>query len=552
MRRNIGLLLVALSITVLLGSAIPTGRALSETNPGGPQPASGEAAFAPGRILVRVEDSAPANAIAAVNRKNDARVEEKIPHTRVNVVDLPKDLSVPEAVERYEASPQVEYAEPDYKIQLAGGVLVPNDPGFPNMYGLNNTGQTGGTPDADIDAPEAWTATTGSSDTVVAVIDTGVDINHPDLNDNVWTNPDEIAGNGLDDDNNGYVDDINGWDFYHDDNSVFDSAADDGHGTHVAGTIAAEGDNGVGVTGVARQTKIMPLKFIGPDRGYVSYAAQALRYAVDEGAEISNHSYGYYDYCGGCYSKTLRDAVDYANAAGHLVVAAAMNGGADGVGDDNDQSPVYPASHESANVISVAASDQRDALTSFSNYGATSVDLAAPGQSIYSTLPNNTYGYKGGTSMATPHVAGVGALIKAQNPDLDDADIKAKILESVDKKGDLAGKMLSGGRLNAVKAVGVAPVIAARRPTPGVKTRDRTPTIVVTVRDDETELTGAHVELYLDEQQRWGFSYDQTNDTLTYKTGRLSFGRHSVHVVVEDDDGLEEARIWGFKVVRRR
>ena len=547
MRHNLSRL-IALSIIVLLGFTVPIGQALSE-----PQPVPDKVAFAPGRILVKVEDSAPAGAIASVNRENDARVEDKIPHSGVSVVDLPADLSVNEAVELYEASPQVEYAEPDYEVTLAQSALAPNDPGFSNMYGLNNAGQTGGTPDADIDAPEAWSATTGKPDTVVAVIDTGVDIYHPDLNDNIWTNPDEIAGNGIDDDANRYVDDVHGWDFANDDASVFDSAADDKHGTHVAGTIAAEGDNGMGVAGVTWQAKIMPLKFISPGKGYVSDAAEALRYAVDEGAKISNHSYGYYDYCGGCFSKTLRDAVDYAAGKDHLVVAAAMNGGSDWVGDDNDQNPVYPAGHEGANVISVAASDQRDALTSFSNYGATSVDLAAPGQSIYSTYPNNTYGNGTGTSMATPHVTGVAALVEAQNPDLDTAGIKNRILESVDKKASLEGKTVSGGRLNAGRAFGVAPIITTWRPRHNATIRDRTPTIRMTLEDQEPELTADRIELYIDGTQRWGFTYDQTNDTLAYTSGRLSFSRHSVHAVVRNAEGLEvDTRTWEFRVVRRR
>ncbi len=245
MRSKIGLL-IALSITVLLALTVPTERALSQPNPGRPQPASDEAPFAPGRILVKVKDSAPADTIASINRKNGARVKEKIPHSRVSVVDLPENLSVAEAVRVYETSAAVEYAEPDYALHAAAGVPTPNDPSFPMMYDMNNRGQYGGTFDADVDAPEAWNITTGSSETVVAVIDTGMDLRHPDLNDNVWTNPDEIPDNGEDDDTNGYIDDVHGWDFFNDDASVFDPEQGDAHGTHVAGTIAAEGNNGLG------------------------------------------------------------------------------------------------------------------------------------------------------------------------------------------------------------------------------------------------------------------------------------------------------------------
>ena len=550
MRRNIGLLMAS-SITVLLAFTVPTEQALSEPNPGGPQTVSDEVPFAPGRILVKVEDSAPVGAITSVNRENDARVEGKIPHSRVSLVGLPEDLSVNEAVELYEATPHIEYAEPDYEVTPAQSILAPNDPGFSNMYGLNNTGQAGGTPDADIDAPEAWSATTGKPDTVVAVIDTGMDMNHPDLDDNIWTNPDEIAGNARDDDGNGYVDDVNGWDFYHDDNSVFDSAEDDRHATHVAGTIAAEGNNGLGIAGVAWQVKIMPLKFIGPERGYVSYAAEALRYAVDEGAEISNHSYGYYDLSStGSYSKTLRDAIDYADSKGHLVVAAAMNGGSDWVGDDNDQLPYYPASHQTDNVISVAASNKRDALTSFSNYGATSVDLAAPGEGIYSTVPGNAYAYGTGTSMATPHVTGTAALLKSKFPELSETAIKDKILSSVDPKVGLKGKTVTGGRLNAVKALGV-PLVSDVRPIS--KRHDRTPTIRAIVQDTDSELIQTDMKLYLDGSEISDFYYDQTTDMLTFTPGsRLSFGRHYVEIIVRDAKGLDKTRAWTFRVVRRR
>lgn len=197
-----------------------------------------------------------------------------------------------------------------------------NDSDYPKLYGLNNTGQTGGTADADVDAPEAWNTTTGDTLTVVAVIDEGVDINHPDLKNNIWTNSGETAGNGIDDDKNGYVDDVNGWDFYNKDRTVYDSGDGDKHGTHVAGTIAAEGNNSLGVVGVNWKAKIMPLKFLGPDGGYTSDAAAAIDYAVNKGVKISNNSWG-----GGGANQTLLDAIKRADIAGHLFVAAAGHAG---------------------------------------------------------------------------------------------------------------------------------------------------------------------------------------------------------------------------------
>lgn len=332
----------------------------------------------------------------------------------MNVVDLPSDLSVHEAVERYEASPNVEYVEPDYELHPA---KLPDDPKYPKMYELNNRGQTGGAVDADLDAPDAWNVTTGSADTVVAVIDTGMDITHPDLNDNVWTNPDEVPDNGIDDDSNGYIDDVHGWDF-HDDYvvsrdrgaetyrggaSVFDGAKQDLHGTIAAGPIAAEGNNGTGVTGINWLVKVVPLKIVGPDGVvHVTDAIDAINYAVNENIDISSNSWG-----GGDYSQALFDAIDRAGQQGHLFVAAAGNGNEDWLGDNNDTRPFYPASYDtpSNNVISVAASNDTDTLTSFSNYGAESVDLAAPGRDIPCPVPGDSYSLCWGTSIATPHVS---------------------------------------------------------------------------------------------------------------------------------------------------
>jgi thermitase len=213
-----------------------------------------------------------------------------------------------------------------------------------------------------------------------------VDINHPDLRNNIWTNPDEGPANNTDDDRNGYVDDVNGYDFANGDASVYDpdpvSGGGDDHGTHVAGTIVAEGNNNLGVVGVSWRTRIMPLKFLGPNGGYTSHAIKAFNYAVAEGAKISNNSWR-----GGGSSQALLDAIKKADASGHLFVVAAGNGGADGVGDNNDNTPHYPSNYDSPNVISVAATDNRDALASFSNYGSSSVDLSAPGVNVLSTLP---------------------------------------------------------------------------------------------------------------------------------------------------------------------
>jgi subtilisin family serine protease len=342
---------------------------------------------------------------------------------------------------------KVKYVEPDYEVHIAE--TIPNDLN-PNLWGLNNTGQTGGTPDADIDAPQAWDIQTGSSDVVIAVIDTGVDYNHVDLAANMWTNPGEIPGNGVDDDGNGYVDDVHGYDFYNYDSDPMD---DNSHGTHCSGTIAAVGNNGVGVVGVNWTANIMALKFLSAiGSGSLSDAVIAIEYAIaakQDGVPVvaMSNSWG-----SGDYSESLEDAIIAANNAGILFIAAAGNNSR-----NIDGIPFYPASYDVPNIISIAATDHNDNLANFSNYGPVSVDLAAPGVNILSAVPGDIYGYKSGTSMATPHVSGVAGLIKAQFPGLTYMEIKNRILISVDFKDNLAGKMLAEGRLNARNALNGIP-----------------------------------------------------------------------------------------------
>jgi thermitase len=525
-------------------------------------PAPDEREYVSGEVIVALEEDATQADLAALNQQNDASTEENLPRSDVNLVDLPRELGVGEAVQRYEASPDVEYAEPNFKIYPSA---TPNDPSFSRLWGLNNTGQSiggqAGTADADVDAPEAWNTGTGTAGTVVAVIDEGVDVSHPDLRDNIWKNPGEVPGNGVDDDRNGYVDDVNGWDFANDDASVYDpdpiNGTGDEHGTHVAGTIAAEGNNGTGITGVNWQAKVMALKFLGPNSGDTLDAVEALNYAVAKGADISNNSWGYV----GSPSRALRDAITRADNAGHLFVAAAGNGGEDGVGDDNDansSNTSYPSSFSNPNIIAVAATDNRDRLASFSNFGANTVDLAAPGVNVASTLPDNAYGYYSGTSMATPHVAGVAALLKSRQPALDDAQLKAGIIDGVDEKSGLTGKVLTGGRLNAANALPASSEIEASDSTePTVsqvspsRTRDRTPRIVATVRDDRAELTQGDMTLALDGRDQSAFSYDAATDRLTFDSGKLPLGQHTAKITATDAAGNTTTETKTFKVIRR-
>jgi len=343
------------------------------------------------------------------------------------------------------ANPYVEYAEPDY--YRYSKTTFPNDSRFFDLWGLHNTGQNSGTADADIDAPEAWDLTTGSPNVVVAVIDSGVDYNHEDLNANMWRNPGEIPGNGIDDDGNGYVDDYYGIDAI--DNSG-DPMDDDGHGTHASGSIAAVGNNGIGVTGVSWNCRIMALRFLSKNGGgSISDEIECFQYAVNKGAKIVSGSFGEYD-----FSQSEKNAIDAARNSGVLFMFAVGNDG-----ENNDIKPHYPSSNDSENIIAVGASNRFDQLASFSDYGITTVDVAAPGDDILSTVLNNGYQKESGTSMATPHVAGLAALLKSYNPSLIWLDIKNLILNNGDKIPTAAGKLVTGSRINAFKALSAQPGI---------------------------------------------------------------------------------------------
>jgi subtilisin family serine protease len=344
--------------------------------------------------------------------------------------------------------------EPDRIITASA---LPSDPSLGALWGMNNTGQTGGVADADIDAAEAWDVTTGSRSVVVAVVDTGIDYNHPDLAANMWRNPREVAGDRVDNDGNGFVDDVYGWDFANNDADPFD---DNSHGTHVSGTIGAVGNNAVGVAGVNWQVSLMALKFLGANgSGSTSAAIASLNYATmmrrTYGVNVvaSNNSWG-----GGGASTALTNAVVAGGNAGIICVAAAGNEAA-----NNDVIASYPANVASDAVISVAATDSSNRLASFSNYGATTVDVAAPGVSVLSTTPGNSYSSYSGTSMAAPHVSGLVALMAAANPQATVAQIRSAILSTAVPVSGLAGKVASGGLINAAAAVAA---IGGGSPTP--------------------------------------------------------------------------------------
>ena len=378
---------------------------------------------------------------------------------------------------------------------------LPNDPLFPEQWALNNTGQTGGTWDADIDAPEAWSITTGSMSTVVAVLDSGIDYTHEDLYLNIWLNEGEIpaglasnlidadgdslitfrdlndaanAGfvtdlndtgyidggdlladatwaDGSDTDGNGFVDDLVGWDFQDGDNDPnpindpMEDPKEKRHGTFVAGIIGAIGDNGVGITGINWEVRLMPLRILTADI-LLTKGAQTLDYAVATGASISHTISSYASE----FPSELYDAIDRARAVDHLVVCAAGNASSD---LDSPSYNRYPTSYDLDNIIAVAAVDKNNEFPSFSNWGLTSVDLAAPSPENTSTELANMYGLGGGTSSAAPYVSGVAALLRSLHPNWTYSQIKDRILSTVDPLPSLAGITVSGGRVNAAAAV---------------------------------------------------------------------------------------------------
>jgi thermitase len=367
----------------------------------------------------------------------------------IQLIRLPENVSVESAIQYYLSCPAILYAEPNdigeiapppgstensnTQSALSGEILkgLPNDPIFYRQWGLTK-----------INAQSAWNYTTGSDNVIIAVIDSGVDCNQPDLTENILTNTREIPNNGIDDDKNGYIDDYRGWNFVSDNNNPVDA---NGHGTHCAGIIAARGNNNYGITGTLWHAKIMPL-LIGI--GYtVDRAAEikAIQYANSMNAELISCSFGF------TYSSSIEQNLIRNSPA--LFICAAGNSG-----QNNDINPMYPANYDLPNIISVAATDSDDNLANVpgtwsSNYGISSVDIGAPGVDIVSTIPNNQFAYDSGTSMAAPFVTGVAGLIKSKYPKLTNAQIKDAILSNVDKLPSLNGKVASGGRLNAYKAL---------------------------------------------------------------------------------------------------
>lgn len=429
-----------------------------------PKPNTVKRTFAEGEpeVMVKFRPNVNWSDIRKLAAKNNDRVEDEIESVKglVSIDDL--DDASPETIAaQYRAMTDlVLYAEPNFKIEFddpketvsSKDLLLreydssqPNDPKFGEQWALNNLGQNGGKEKADIDALKAWLKTRGSDKIVVAVLDSGVDYTHTDLIGNIWLRPANIPQ--YNDDEIGTFNDLNGFNAAENSGDPMD---DNGHGTHCAGIIGAEGNNDEGITGINWNVQIMPLKFMGRGGfGTTKDAIEAINYAIDRkrngvNVRVINASWG-----STAYSKALEDAIRAAGEEGILFVAAAGNSTV-----NNDRRPHYPSNYDLPNVISVAALDRNDALTSFSNYGAKTVHIAAPGKDILSTWLNNDYREASGTSMAAPQVAGVAALILASEPNLTVEKLRERLLKSADKIDSLNGKVENSGRLNAAKALG--------------------------------------------------------------------------------------------------
>jgi len=417
-------------------------------------PVTGQPEFVPNELLVKFKKGTTATARGKALGLLNASLKEHIHTEEMKSVGdeqglflLKVNSNAMDAISKAKRFAEVEFAEPNwiYKHQA-----VSNDPLFTNgslwgMYGNATTPSN----EFGSGAATAWINRTTDCSTVwVGIIDEGYQYQHVDLSVNAAKNPGEIAGNRKDDDRNGYVDDVYGWDFAGRNSSVYDGTSDD-HGTHVAGTIGAVGGNGIGVAGVCWKIKLINAKFLGATGGRLSDAVLAIDYLTNLKKKYNlnlvatNNSWG-----GGGYSQSLYDAIERANTAGILFIAAAGNGGSDQQSDNNDILPSYPASYTNSNVIAVASITNTGNMSSFSNFGINSVDIGAPGSGITSTLPSNTYGSYNGTSMATPHVTGAAALYKSLHPSATAAEIKAAILSKVTPTSSLNGKCVSNGRLN--------------------------------------------------------------------------------------------------------
>lgn len=397
----------------------------------------------PGEFIVRLKPNVVSMSSTQLSNALGAYVKSSIPSQHIVVVKRPMFETTYSAVKTLAQNDLVDVVEPNYIYKAS---RTPDDPMLGQLWGLKNIGQKDssgkvGVAGVDVGMEQAWDIETGSDKMLVAVIDTGIDFNHPDLKDNLWTNLAELNGKaGVDDDNNGVIDDIHGFNAITGDGNAQD---DQGHGSHCSGTIGAKGNDGKGIVGVNWNVKIMAVKFLDKNgSGTLENALKAIDYATKMGAKVMSNSWG-----GGGFSQTLLDSIKRSNDAGALFLAAAGNDS-----NNNDSNPSYPASYDVANIISVAAIDNQGNKASFSNYGKRTVHLGAPGVNVYSST-GGAYDSWSGTSMATPHVSGVAALVWAHEPNLTAIELKQRLLATARPIAGLKGKTKTGGLVNAYLAL---------------------------------------------------------------------------------------------------
>lgn len=427
-----------------------------------------EARSVPGELIVKFKPGVNAKSFFAQKGINSLGIQSKreikLSYQNLSVVSVGNQKSLKSVIASLKNNPEIEYAEPNYiySIALVPKTLtkykrlekspftdftaaIPDDPSFSQLWGMRNTGSNepqgkAGVEGADINALKAWDLTKGSRSVKIAVIDTGVDYNHPDLQGNVWVNQAELNGKpGVDDDGNGYIDDIHGYDFANNDNDPMDGH---GHGTHCSGTIGAVHNNKIGVSGVMNEVTIVPVKFLGDDgSGSLEAAIKAIDYATQLNVDLMSNSWG-----GGGRSEALLEAIKRASDKGIIFTAAAGNSTS-----NNDTTPSYPASYqsESPNVVAVAALTAQNDLAYFSSFGRNSVHIAAPGHNILSTVKNGGYEVMSGTSMATPHVSGVLGLLLAKEGRMSHAVMKERLTMTGVPVAALRGKTQTGSRIDA-------------------------------------------------------------------------------------------------------
>ncbi|MBQ7528429.1 S8 family serine peptidase [bacterium] len=410
--------------------------------------------FVQGQVIIKTKGSLFAANTDVVSKYGATVLDDlrspgmrALDNSKMLQLQLPEGMTTEQALEQMRQDPSIEFAVPNTiyhpeDVQVGKTFTAeelknaPNDPDFPKQWDLYNDGSNGGKVRADIHAPEAWQKTTGlptGQGPLIAVIDTGVDITHPDLKANIYTNTGEIPGNGIDDDGNGFIDDYHGWNAHMQNGDVMDYQ---GHGSHVAGTIGAVGNNGVGISGINQSATILPVKIFSDDGGAdAASIIRGINYATAMGARLTSNSWG-----GGPANQAVHQAFLDSSAPLHMMSAGNS-------GTNNDMIPHYPSDYEMPNNIAVAATDRNDQLAKFSCYGENNVDIAAPGKDILSTVPGG-YAVYSGTSMATPHVTGAAGLLLAMDPTMSNDELKSRLMEGGDKLANLDGKVASGARLN--------------------------------------------------------------------------------------------------------